>query len=464
MGTLLSILELSRYHAIGQVAALQTQAALESGFANYNSVLWDEYCILACEESMLESMLLKAGEERKEDIGLANNLLLFENQGIETMGSVRLTDGEGLAFRQSVSTYMSENIVYEVAKEIHNQYQAILELKENSQFNIEAVDEALEEIEKAEAENQEYTNKKSSKSTGLSKEKDIQNPLDTVKELRKKGILELFLEDMEDISEAELDKNDRVSKRELKKGSISLQTEDEDWLDRVYLQHYVLSYFSCFGQEKDGRQLSYELEYLIGGKESDLKNLKLVVTELLSIRAVCNFLYLMSDVEKINEAKSMAIVLSGGNLQLVDIIKVALLTAWAFGEAVLDVRALLHGNTIALIKNKEEWTLELSNLSLLTQKENMAKEGANGLSYQNYLGVLLLFSSNEKIAMRSMDIQEANIRKKTGNDSFCMDMLVVQTEVEIKYSYTPVFCSLNKKIGQRMWKYEMFCKESYGYL
>ena len=461
--TVLSMLELSRYHAIRQIADLQTKTALESGFANYSGVLWEEYRMLACEEEILERNLQQAGEGRNEHTDMGHNLLLFENQDVDITGCVRLTDADGFAFRQSVSAYMERNLAYEVVKGIYNQYQAIQQLRNSSEFDVEDIDIAIAELEKAEKLNEEKESKDTPKSIGTSKETTVQNPLEEFKRIQEMGILDLVLEDTENISKAKIDKTDRVSKRTLTEGTMNLQ-EDEDWLDWIYLQQYLLSYFSSYGQEKEGHQLMYELEYLIGGKESDIKNLNVVVLELFSIRAVCNFLYLMSDAEKLDEAGNLAIVLSGGNLQLIELVKVALLTAWAFGESVLDIRALLNGKKVALIKNQENWTLELTDLTMLTQKENMAKETDSGLSYQEYLGILLLFLSSEKVSMRSMDIQEATIRKKTGNESFCMDMLVVQAEARIRYGYKPIFLIFDELNIQRIWNYEIVCQETYGYL
>lgn len=63
-----------------------------------------------------------------------------------------------------------------------------------------------------------------------------------------------------------------------------------------------------------------------------------------------------------------------------------MIAGWSFAEAIVDVRTLLSGGNIPIIKSSESWTLEFSQIAdfldgdlFLTAKEN------NGLSYDEYL-------------------------------------------------------------------------------
>ena len=70
---------------------------------------------------------------------------------------------------------------------------------------------------------------------------------------------------------------------------------------------YIMEKCSCFpDEEKDAGELSYQLEYILGGKNSDIENLKYVVHRLLLIREVSNVTYLFSDGTKMAEAAAMA--------------------------------------------------------------------------------------------------------------------------------------------------------------
>ena len=52
--------------------------------------------------------------------------------------------------------------------------------------------------------------------------------------------------------------------------------------------------------------LSYELEYMIGGKKLDEENLTSVVSRLLVIREGLNMIHILSDSKKRQEAQNLA--------------------------------------------------------------------------------------------------------------------------------------------------------------
>ena len=53
-----------------------------------------------------------------------------------------LTDGGGTVFVKSVSSYMQENLIYESAKELYNQYEAIKHTLDSKEMNLENIDTA----------------------------------------------------------------------------------------------------------------------------------------------------------------------------------------------------------------------------------------------------------------------------------------------------------------------------------
>ena len=105
-----------------------------------------------------------------------------------------------------------------------------------------------------------------------------------------------------------------------------------------------------------------------------------------------------------------------------------MLLCWAFAESVLDVRELFAGGKIPLVKTSADWQISLSNLSSLMEGlDSMRKNNEHGLSYEDYLQVLILPVSKEKKVMRAMDMIEDAIRKK-GRANFYMDSCVVALE------------------------------------
>ena len=222
---------------------------------------------------------------------------------------------------------------------------------------------------------------------------------------------------------------------------------------------------SNFRKVEDNRALSYELEYLIAQKNSDVENLKVVAAKLLAIREAANFLFLISNPEKMAKAEEVALLFVGAsaNPVLIQVVKIALLTAWALAESILDVRAILAGKKIALLKSEEAWTVELEQIGALAEGFAMAKDNPQGLSYEQYLGILVFFEKEETLGMRAMNLQEATIRKNYQEDSFRMDGLVTQAEVSISYSYQAVFPFLRVIDAQERWEYKVLANANYGY-
>lgn len=95
---------------------------------------------------------------------------------------------------------------------------------------------------------------------------------------------------------------------------------------------------------------------------------------------------------------------------MVEGIKLLLLAAWSYGESIIDIRSLLKGNKIPLVKTEAAWQLKLSNLSALTANE---KNSQKGNTYEDYLKILLFLQldSKEKY-LRMMDMIEQRIQEE----------------------------------------------------
>ncbi|MDO4170182.1 MAG: DUF5702 domain-containing protein, partial [Lachnospiraceae bacterium] len=162
---------------------------------------------------------------------------------------------------------------------------------------------------------------------------------------------------------------------------------------------------------KEGMQ--YEMEYLIAGKNSDQKNLQYVVNRLLLLRFGLNYSHLLSSGKKQAEAYALATQIANITATVpgvVEGIKLLIMAAWAYGESVIDLRGLLKGNRIAVIKNEQNWQLSLSGLANLSAQE---KQSENGITYQDYLQILLLLQSESKEKYkRMMDVIEQRIQEQ----------------------------------------------------
>ena len=162
---------------------------------------------------------------------------------------------------------------------------------------------------------------------------------------------------------------------------------------------YLTSYFPSFVSKEKRNGVQYELEYIIFGESSDDKNLKACVNRLLLIREGLNVLHIIKSPEKMKTIWSMAMALMGWTQipMLVTLMKGALVGAWAFGESIIDVRTLLDGGKVNIIKSDSEWNLGLDEVaSFLKGNMQRGKEGKNGLVYTDYLMLLLFLEKRKK--------------------------------------------------------------------
>lgn len=187
---------------------------------------------------------------------------------------------------------------------------------------------------------------------------------------------------------------------------------------------------------EENHVLTCELEYLIAGENSDYKNLETIAEQLCMIRMVPNAAYAFSDETMKKEALAAAVLILTplGVPELAEPASYVLLGCWAYGESLLDVRRLLHGESVPLFKDETSWRLSLNGLSELADadyKED-GKAGEQGLCYENYLAVLLLMQTDSDIKYyRMLDVMQLNIQETEPNFqiSHCIYEFQIQAEI-----------------------------------
>lgn len=267
------------------------------------------------------------------------------------------------------------------------------------------------------------------------KAEKVVNPVEVINALKANGLLAIVAGDL-DISSNSIDLNTTLQKRTLQKGNVQ-EKENVSVLEKMVFDLYIKDQFSSFGNEKkkDGVSgLKYEIEYMIAGKGGDKENLTGVLEKILWIREGINFAYLLTDKVKLAEAEALATALVGytGIMPLITAMKFAILAVWAYGESLLEVRILLTGGKVNFEKTKENWKLELSELVNISQiVKGKSKDDERGLSYEEYLWILLTASSTESKCYRSMDLIEKRIQSVTNVASFRMDLCVAYMEGKV---------------------------------
>ena len=201
---------------------------------------------------------------------------------------------------------------------------------------------------------------------------------------------------------------------------------------------------SLEGKEKQGqdKMLEYELEYILQGKSSDRENLESVLFHLFWIRMAGNYVCLMQDAERVAEAETLALTISTLVLlpEMSEALKQMILVAWSGGESVMDLRCLLDGRKVPLLKTAENWTVSLMQLpTLLTDGGSVrGNDTGEGIGYSDYLRSYLFLQSPSQVTMRTLDCVEGNLN--LNHISFRADQCVTKLEIQNKIT---VYGTLN---------------------
>lgn len=249
------------------------------------------------------------------------------------------------------------------------------------------------------------------------------NPLDIITNIRNNGFLGMVLPTGTLVSEKEIDTENAVSNRDLQTsmGDFPELTQESSSLDKLWVQEYIMEHMSSYTDGDTEGPLNYEVEYILGGKDSDQNNLSYVVNRLLLIREVSNIAYLYTNGQRRAELEACAAALSFLTLipEGMALVQAILAAGWAYVESLADVRVLLSGGKVPLVKDNNSWKTQLSHLSV-----SQTDSGSYGFAYEDYLRILFSMHAKEKAVMRAMDIIEFNIQQVEGKENFSMDACI----------------------------------------
>lgn len=260
--------------------------------------------------------------------------------------------------------------------------------------------------------------------------------IDMIREIWRMGILDLVITDQALLSDRELDTGKLASQRNLEKGMGALMpasvpgTEGET----VLFQEYMIQNCGTYRNPSETGGLRYQVEYSLGRTGSDRENLERVASRLLAIREGDNFALLCADPQKRAQSAALAADIASGYLipPSVEVVEMALLRCWSFGESILDIKALFDGGRVPLVKDPGSWDLPLERLpDLLAECAGQRPQGGSGLDYKDYLRALLFLGAEEDNVMGCMDMIEADVRRQRGREGFRMDCCLGAMEVGV---------------------------------
>ena len=442
----------ARQRAIELIADCSLDLAVYSVFAEYQRELLAEYDLLFVDTSygsndtstkLLERHLeayidenLSAGNTAK---GLAKDITqtFLEDSRILECSYATDEDGE-IFFRQAVGFMKQkygigylEALQREVALANENE---LFTRDYSSQRN--ANESRIEEIRQQGRD----TGEVDEEGNPITEPVEFENPADGVNAVRNIGILTLVT-DTARVSQSAVRTQSLLSVRGPKhKGDGLCGRRPEGMTGKLWFELYIREHCGNYRQPKENGVLQYQQEYIIAGRDNDTDNLKAIVTRLLAIRETANIMYLFSDMSKVSEAETMAlgIASAAGVPALTELIKVSLLFAWAYAESLWDVKSLLAGHRIPLLKTAADWHYSLSGMlscssdtvSEAPEEDSAAALAEGRLSYEDYLMLFMTLESKGKLTGRMMDVAEMDVRKISRDFGFCLDDCIDHIKAE----------------------------------
>lgn len=390
--------------------------AIESVFAEYQKELLEEYDIFALEATY------ETGEYSEDQI---KNRFVHYGAGQMEHKFLRLqllSDQKGIPFYEQAVNYVKHKVGAD----------GLQDLIGISETWVRQEEEAGEYVEQEENSKEELDSLLQESEAELPTEN---NPLSNIERVKQSGLLQMVYPREKELSNSRISADQMPSNRTLHRGygSFSYRSGLDSTMSKLFFGEYVLEQFGNAVNPQSGGTLTYETEYIIAGKDSDQENLETVAKRLLMLRLASNYAYLLSDAAKQAEAEAMALALASAVLLpvLTIVIKQALLLAWAYGEGIMDLRALLSGKKVPLFKTAQSWQLQLTNLLTLGTGEDTGEtmDTQNGMPYKEYLRMLLFLNKKETSTMRALDRVEENLRVRKGLSFFRADQCVSKIEV-----------------------------------
>lgn len=444
----LVLIDGARRNGAGLEATCAAEAGLQSIMAEYHRELFRQYNLFAIDSSYGTVMCGKKNTEAhlmeyiKENLDIENVLLsdyLYRDffglsaDNVELTKVSILTDGGGAVFRARAIEVIRDDVGWHILEELKDWMQVI---------EVNGLDTYVPEEEKREIDEkiEEFNGKEIQVSQEQSVCVEIVNPTKQIEGKRHSGILNLVTE--RDLSDRVIETDGLIKSRmeqgNISRGNMTIQ-ECEDLISRFLFQEYLLRYMGCFGKEQEEDALQYQLEYLIVGQSMDTDNLKGVVKRVSVMREAANAIHLLTDKEKKLEIQGAAALACGifALPELIPLVEAAILLGWAYAESVYDVKTLLAGGKVPLLKDRESWHYSLEDA--LTGDLHDSGENEKGLSYEDYLRILMTLTDLDLLTARAMNMVEADIRQTAGNSSFrldaCFDRLQATVYISSSFGY-----------------------------
>ena len=461
----LTLIEGARSRAVELVAGCAVDLAVYSVFAEYHRELFREYDLLFVDTSygtsntstgLLQKRLKDYIEENLSDdkkaVWPVRDLTQTYLDDLSIEECSYATDEKGMLFFRQAVEFMKQQYGVGYLEDLQKELKKAEEddlFTRDLESEREANEGQLAQIRREGVD----TGEVDENGEKIYQEAEFENPADSVNAIRSFGILSLVTQ-TDQLSLQAVNPDTLLSKQGItKEGDGLCGRKKPPATGKLWFDLYIRDHCGTFLHPKQEGVLQYQLEYILYQKNADVENLKCAVNRLLLLRETANVVYLFSDASKVGEAEALAasIAAAAGLPVLIEPLKLSLLFAWAYAESLWDVKQLLAGNTVPLMKTMESWHYSLEGM-LSVDAGSVQESGASGevtsektpaekqaalargeLGYEEYLLMFLALQPKQTQLSRMMDIVQMDVRKNTGDFGFClsdcMEYLTIEASV-----------------------------------
>jgi len=452
ISVILTTIENSRKLALTAYLEGVSAIALDSAFSDYCSQLWEQYHIFAV-ISNLDDMDSHISSYVMSNLSLNTNI---SNNGASFL-SCRLndvsinelsniTDDYGEIFIHQILSYMQYMEISNIAEylfidsNIDYDPSGLASLAEGEMTaeSLDALDfgSLIDMVETANSTLADDDNHNSQPNANLPETFTLDS-LQRISHIFNEMLLHYIVDSPSDISYKSFDQNGFPSTYlDMDENSYSSFEPLESFL----FCEYTRSCFSSYTTTVNESALDYQLEYLLHGYKSDENNLLATAKELVLLRLGFNVAHILTNQDKINTISSIAntcLIIPA----LPIIIETLLIVLWALSESVIDVRNLLSGKNVPLIKSADDWNLPINALLDFDYESPSVSNNSDGLSYDQYLEMLLFSRKLNTLAVRTMDLIQLDFSTNI-NDTFTIQSCYVGASCTFRYYSPDIFSSV----------------------
>ena len=436
-----TMMEGVRINAVKTASECAVELSLNAVLAEYDRELLKQYDLLFINTAYdsktgdLKNITDHLKHYVNENLDTGNDMLKLSLEDIECTAAARATDEDGAVFRYMALSYMLEKYGIAYAQDAFD----MIKSSESSKLftgNIEKEEaEAQKKLDDYKFEVPQVDDGNGGKMDDPDwEEPEKADPASKVNSGKKKGILKLSCEG--ELSKEAVDTGVYASHRDLVKGNGMCSDWDkrEGLIYDCLFNEYIMEKTGDYRNEKEGSVLKYETEYVIAGRSADSDNLKAVAEKILLLRGASNTLYYATDKELTGAASTMAATLSAatGTAVLEPLYKTLISAAWIYAESVSDVKEIMNGGKVPLLKKKSDWKLSMEN-ALAFKFDGLSETEDKGLDYEDHLRIFLYTLKEKERTGRMIDIVEMNIRASTENENFRMDDCIAAAAFTFKF-------------------------------